>query len=596
MTKPMKISPDEVIDRILDLLSAIPELAEDLPEGCRTKGFWKELFARNAQTARLLEMFQELPAFTEQAPAGGDAAGWRKLMEKDYKGPRWLLIAQASGILMQAVAAGNEKPYPKGPFKYWRDRFDASQTVQRVRPTETDEYLHNPHRGTTTFQRFQGDGTYAAWFTSDTHGPIEFAPDAPVKDNLKYIPRTTLTYCRWPWSWLEPEKGKFNWKIIDQTLKTAHNRGQTAQLRFQPYTQAVKFAEMPPTTRRHPPVTTVNVPDWYWDTGAKWIDKGAYAANEPDCNDPKYLKHFGDFVRAFAKRYDGHPDIESVDVAYAGFWGESGGNTTPETARKLTDVYIRSFKKTTLLSMLGTDGCKHAHKVTADTNHPAGWRADCIGDLRKRGNAGVPPELCWNHTFDAYPMQIVQDGLKDDWMKAPVTMETCGNVTTYFMGDYDLDVIIREGYRYHMSVFMPKSSFYPQAFQAKLEEFDKKIGYRFVLRQMQLPIEAKPLEKVNLLFFFDNVGCAPIYRPYNLAVRFRQGKTSKVVRLKNDIRQWMPGHTWFEEKITVPKGLKKGEANIDLVIVDEKDRPKVWLAIQGLTEDKWHPLTSMDII
>jgi len=390
-------------------------------------------------------------------------------------------------------------------------------------------------------------------------------------------------------------KGKFRWDIVDRALKEAHDRGQTLQLRFQPYTTRVEHPEKPAKGHRHPPKRSVNVPTWYWDTGASWIKQGVYSVNEPDCNDPLYLKHFGDFIRAFGKRYDGHPDLESIDMAYAGFWGEAGGNTTPATARKLADVYLKSFKKTQILSMLGSPGCKHAAKVTRGTNRHIGWRTDCYGDLSRADVLTVPKKLAWNHTEDCYPREIALSGA-DAWQTAPVTMETCWNVAWWLMDGFDLDRIIHEGYCYHMSVFMPKNVFFPKAMMDKLIEFDKKIGYRFALRQLTLPLESKPGKKIELQFHIDNLGCAPIYRPYPLAIRFRQGKKSAIVRLKQDIRRWMPGHTWFSEKITVPGALHKGEAKVDLVIVDNDNRPKVWFAIREKTADNWHPMTSIDII
>ena len=301
------------------------------------------------------------------------------------------------------------------------------------------------------------------------------------------------------------------------------------------------------------------MPDWYWDTGAAWEEHGVYANNEPDSNDPLYLQHFGDFIRAFAARYDGHTDLESIDMAYAGFWGESGGNSTAETAYKLTDIYLESFKKTTLLSMLGTPGCAYAQKFAASTGHPIGWRADCIGDLRKPEVAEVPADLCFNHTYDAYPKEIALCGLKDAWKTAPVTMETCGNVATWVMAGYDLDTIIQHGYNYHMSVFMPKNAFYPERALEKLTAFDRKIGYRFALRQMLLPLEAKRGDAIQIEIFLENVGIAPIYRPYKLALRFKQGKNARVVHFKEDIRTWLPGHSYFRETIQFPPDVEPGE-------------------------------------
>ncbi|MBE3123720.1 MAG: DUF4832 domain-containing protein [Planctomycetes bacterium] len=588
------LTADEVIVRILDLMAAIPEAAEGLPDVCRTKEYWQGRFGRNDATRRLMEMLREMPAFTNHAPAAGDAAGWRALMAKDFAGPEAACPKQAAMILRHIAKTVITKPFVEPPVTYWRQRFGPEEVIQRVRPTETDEWLPNPHRGTATFQRFQGDDTYASWITSDTHGPVDFDAEAPVRGNQKYIPRTTLSYCRWPWRWLEPQKGQCRWELVEQALATAKARGQTLQVRFQPYTRRVDYGVEPCQAERYPPESSVNVPDWYWDTGAPWIAKGAYAPNEPDSNHPLYLKHFGDFIKAFACQFDGHPDLESVDMAYAGFWGESGGNSTPATARKLIDIYLRRFRKTPLLSMLGTPGCKYAATKTRPTRRHVGWRADCFGDLRRRAGGGVPAALSWNHTFDAYPEAIARQ-VKDAWMTAPVTMETCGNVATWFLDGYDLDTIIREGFRYHMSVFMPKSVFFPAAMRERLEAFDRTIGYRFVLRQLKLPLESKPGKQIRLQFFIDNVGCAPIYRPYQLALRFRQGGVQKVVRLKADIRTWLPGHTWFEEAIAVPRGLRKGEAKLDLAIVGDDGHPRVWLAIEEKNADGWHPMTSIDI-
>src|SRR5208282_5269643 len=99
--------------------------------------------------------------------------------------------------------------------------------------------------------------------------------------------------------------------------------------------------------------------------------------------------------------------------------------------------YLSAFKKTMLLSLLGTAGSQYAAKKLRRSKHRIGFRADCVGDLRKVYGKGTPPDLSFNHTFDQYPMEIELDGVKDFWMNAPVTMETCGNVVTFFLDNYD---------------------------------------------------------------------------------------------------------------------------------------------------------------
>jgi len=585
-----KLTKAQVIDRIMEVIEALPDAVSALPEKLRTRAEWERTFSgRNPAAAPILEVLQELPAFTEHAPKSRSSAAWRKVFA------RHMGLEQVAGTLRHVHGNANHKLLKRPRVSYWRDAYGPEEVIQRVRPKEHFDYIHNPHRGTTTFQRFQGEDTYPSFITADTYGPVTFpSTNGRIPENVKMVPRTTLTYCRWPWAWLEPRKGKFNWKLIDNTLRTARERGQTAQLRFQPYTQHLNTETNPPKAKRFPPKSSVNVPDWYWDTGARWVTQGVYAKNEPDSNDPRYLKHFGDFIRAFAARYDGHPDLESIDMAYAGFWGESGGNSTAATAYKLTDIYLRSFRRTTLLSMLGTPGCKHASAISHATGRRIGWRADCFGDLRKPDVIEVPRELCYNHTFDSYPKEIELNGLKDTWKIAPVTMETCGNVATWVMSDHDVDFIIEEGYKYHMSVFMPKNVFFPEKVREKLVKFDRKIGYRYALRQMRLPLEAMPGEKILIEVFADNVGCAPIYRPYKLALRFKQGKRTKVVHFKEDIRTWLPGHNYFQERIEFPRGFERGEVKLALGIVDERDTPRVWLAIEGKLDEGWHPLTSVE--
>lgn len=592
------------------LVEYFPDVVADLPAPLRTRAHWRwALSPDNAHVAGLMEVLRELPGFTTLAPRSNSKAGWRKAFS-GHMG-----VAQIAQILRQADEHAGFTPVTRKPIVGWRDAFGPNEAVQRVRPRESHGYIANPHRGTTTFQMLQGDETYPAFITSDTHGPLAFPKAGPVRDNMKYIARTTLAYCRWPWSWLEPRKGEFKWALVDRTLRAAHRRGQTVQMRFQPYTMRVNSSGRgtPPlqlsynadefgvarghrAATRFPPQGSVNVPDWYWDRGGKWIDAGPLAPKEPDGNDPHWIKHFGDFIRAFARRYDGHPDIESIDLVYGGFWGEGGGNCSAKTAANLADVYIDGFRRTPLLAMLGTPGCVHAAKAASRTGRAIGWRADSFGDLHLGNSPELPSHLSWNHMLDVYPREIQLCGVKDAWKTAPVTMETSGNVATWVMDGYDLDRIIEEGYRFHMSVFVPKSVFFPESTMDRLVAFDRKIGYRFVLRQMLLPLDARPDTKIVIETFIDNIGCAPIYRPYKLALRFKQGKRCEVVHFSQDIRAWLPGHHWFREALPLPTVFERGEVKVALGIVDEANVPRVWFAIDAQTDCGWHPLTSMDCL
>jgi hypothetical protein len=493
--------------------------------------------------------------------------------------------------------------------KRWRDAFSAEEKQQRVRPEATDEYLNNPHTGWATFQRFAGDPLQedASWH--DDLGPVKFPRQRPARIPTAGDLPTSVSYCRWPWAVLEPEKGRIRFDILDAALSAARRVGQTLQVRFEPYTKKVDYSVTPPTSRRHPEGASVDVPPWYWDTGATWLDKAVYAANEPDSNDALYLKHWSDFVRGFARRYDGHPDLESVDVSYAGFWGESGGNASAESSAKLVDAYLRAFRKTTLLSMISTHGCRHAAKVS---DRPMGWRGDGFLDPKYRAKGHCPDGLVWNHMWDVYPVDIFDYGIAEAWKTAPVTIEphatlvhllppsarkrwphvTAGQLKH---GEWQVEPLLEMLLKYHPTIFMHKSVPIPPEWREAVEAFAKRLGYRFYLHQMILPLSARPGERVQTTVTIDNRGVAPIYRPYQFALRFSQGRTHHVVPFNQDIRAWMPDYNSFRETFTIPRGLSKGEAAVSCGIVHD-DKPVVRLAIKAVDKDGWHPLTKIDVV
>lgn len=460
---------------------------------------------------------------------------------------------------------------------YWRDAFGSGETIQRVRPRENFAYLRNPHRGTATFQRFNGDPTTTTSDWDDRNGPVAFTPCLVPPESLlnAQYPRTTLSYCRWIWSDIEPGKGRIRWEIFDGALRAARERGQTLQVRLQPFIGN-------------------DMPVWYWTAGGTAAPDSAGAGPlHPDHNNPAYLRHWGDLIRAFGERYDGHPDLESFDIAYGGPCGETGGNCTPDTEEALTGIYLESFLKTQLIAMLGTHGCTVTARLK---DRRIGWRADCYGDLRNDGKGVVPDALCWNHMYDAYPQQVVENGVTHTWKQAPVILETCWTVPYWYRKGWDLDWILEQGYAYHMSVFMPKSAYIPDEIREKIDAFDRRLGYRFALRQLKLPLECRRGQTFRAEVFMENVGVAPIYRPYTLALRFRQGVRTAVAPFRADIRDWLPGHTWFAETLTLPASLEPGEVQVDIGVVDPVAMvPRVLLAIDPVSPDGWHPLTRMDV-
>ncbi len=459
-------------------------------------------------------------------------------------------------------------------LKQWRNGYKTADNSQRWRPAYSDEYLNNPHKGTATFQRFEGDKLYPDIRWNDREGPLWFKPPRKTLKNKRYPP-TRISYCRWLWNILEPERGKIRFDIIENALNAAAERNQTLQLRTQPFIWD-------------------STPQWYWDLGGKVHRADSKAAGHavPDHNHPLYLKHWGNHIRALGKRFDGHPALESFDVAYGGDCGETGGNCRRPMAEQLVDVYTKAFKKTQLIGMLGTDG----NKYLASLNGNHGWRADCFGDVRQDFKGLVPDGLGWNHMQEAYPQEMFKDNVVDAWKTAPVTFETCWTVAYWEKQGWDIDAILEQGLKYHISVFMPKSVYIPDAWMDKIMEFNKKIGYRFAVHNMLVPLRSKKDQRIPFHITIDNKGIAPIYRNYTFALRIRQGKKHWIVPFKNDIRSWMPDYTAFKESITLPKQVARGTIELDCAIINDQNQPVVKLAHKERLKDGWHPISFMDIL
>jgi hypothetical protein len=443
-----------------------------------------------------------------------------------------------------------------------------SQETVVVRPREIDDVLVNPGIGFMTFQRFNGDKLNAGkkW----TEGfPIEYQPFNGKLENEDH-PMTSLAYFRVYWKFLEPAKGQYRWDLIDQALKTAGERRQTLLLRIAPYGTGPER----------------DVPAWY---RAMLGPEPNLPRNKWQTNpeDPRYVEHFGGLVRALGKRYDGHPLLESVDLAIVGAWGEGDGSNllTPKTREALVDCYLEAFPKTHLLMLL-TDEKTNKYGLS---KRNVGWRVDCLGDMGGFSKT-------WSHMHDAYPQQIINCGMKDAWQKAPVSLEVCWVVQHWKDMGWDIDYIIDQSLKWHISSFNGKSSAVPKEWQPHVDRWLKKMGYRLALRKFTYPTKVKAGAKIEYTSWWENKGVAPCYHPFRLALRVRSAERSIVLPTAADIRTWLPGDNLHDAAVALPADVPPGQYDLAIGILDERtDQPRVKLAIAGADAEGWYRMGTIQV-
>ena len=430
--------------------------------------------------------------------------------------------------------------------------------VVTVRPKEIDDVLVNPGVGFMTFQRFNGDSLNAGlkW----TEGfPIDYQPFTGNLTNQNH-PLTSIAYFRVYWKFVEPEAAHYRWELLDKALATARARGQSLMLRIAPYGTGKDN----------------DAPDWY-----KALVKGQeIEKNLPlekwrvHPENPLYLQHFGGLIRALGARYDGHPDLELVDVSIVGAWGEGAGaeQLTDRTRQALLDCYLDTFPQTPLVLQLQDPKATHY----ALAKRPVGWRVDCLGDMGGFSKT-------WSHMNDYYPQTLIETGMQEAWRRAPVTMEVCWVMQHWKNQGWDIDHIIDESLKWHISSFNAKSSPVPEEWWPQVNRWLKRMGYRFVLRKFTYPERVLAGGPLAFTSWWDNKGVAPCYRKFPLALRIRNATRAEILLTNADITTWLPGDSLFDGSVTVPSVLPAGDYEIDLGILDPQSKtPKVKLAIEGL--------------
>lgn len=454
----------------------------------------------------------------------------------------------------------------------WIMKLGLAQEMIYVRPAEIDDVLTNPGIGFMTFQRFNGDelNEGMGW----TEGfPIEYQDFDGNLENKDH-PMTSIVYFRVYWKFMEPEMHQYNWAMIEKALKTAHDRGQTLIIRIAPYG----------TDKER------DIPAWYRAMVGErdeWLPNGSGWRVDPE--DPRYAQYFGKMISELGRRFDGHPDLESVDLSIVGFWGEGRGSEllTQNTRKALVDAYTDNFKETPLIMLL-TDEKTNRYGLSQSN---VGWRVDCVGDLGFWANE----QDGWTHMYRYYPWSIINFGMEDAWKSAPVSLEICGTLKSWKKEQgytsKEVDYIIDETLKWHISSFNAKSSGVPPEWQPQIDRWLNKMGYRFVLRNFAYPEYARSNEKLLFKSWWENKGVAPCYKKYLLAIRLKSNDRTEVMVTDANINSWLPGDNIYDDSVFVPLDMPANDYELQVGLVDKQsNEPQINLAIEGRDSEGWYTI------
>lgn len=461
-------------------------------------------------------------------------------------------------------------------------------TTLRFFPEPFDGELRNPHRGCCTFQQFEGDPLHTHEAHPSEAGPVTSTPLPSGVLRPQPHPVTTVSYCRWFWNLLEPREGEYDFTVIENALKECETRDLTLAVRL-----------MPLGGRNQP-----QLPEWYtsrYPVGSSTnVGQGITV---PIYDGPDYLAKFGGLIREFGRRYDGHPRLEAIDVAYVGPWGEGAGDCSVKRHAEFADLWRELFPLTPRLAMI------EETQMSEGVRTGSGWRCDCFGDLPLFHTDAVPLGRNWSHHYDYYPRSIAMSGATRSWEKAPVYLECChypfywfhagqNRAVSRYRGPYDLDFTLEQGLKLHASYFTAKSTPIPEPWLEKFRAWGRKLGYRFVCRVAVVESEVKRGGTFRFQSWIENTGVAPIYRPYVAALRLRHGSYSFIHPLKGvDIRTWLPGDAWLDAAVPIPSDCPPGMTELSLGLIDPRTaKPRVSFSNRENFSDRWLRLGDINLI
>jgi hypothetical protein len=180
-----------------------------------------------------------------------------------------------------------------------------------------------------------------------------------------------------------------------------------------------------------------------------------------------------------------------------------------------------------------------------------------------------------------------------------VSLETCGTPASWKQWSYSdkqLDYAMDQALRWHASTINIKSTAIPPEWKGKFDEFQKKIGYRFILRKLEYPRSVRHGTMMPVSMWWLNAGVSPVYADYRLAIQLVSSSASTVISTPADVRKWLPGDAIFEDTVYVPDFLAPGDYRFRVALLDARtEMPSIRLAIEGGSADGWYDLGAIRI-
>ncbi|MFC1612102.1 DUF4832 domain-containing protein [Myxococcota bacterium] len=312
-------------------------------------------------------------------------------------------------------------------------------------------------------------------------------------------------------------------------------------------------------------------------------------------------------IAQLGNRYDDRPNVLAFEISFVGTWGEGHFSqawlppyddpdaTVPlpnhATQQWLIDLHYAHFVTTPLIGPVACADDQILTRTMFEDHGGAGIFMDCWGQY-----PSVPGG--WSHMTVAYPqcLEHIHDAADPAaqvaWQKGMIKLEPCAGISTWTATNRAsaFDWALEQ----HASVMHNQRDDLPPEALPDLVAMLKRLGYRLVLRAVEHPGAATAGTFLPIRLELENVGVAPPYRDYFLAVKLDNGQQQQQLITDHSVKHWAPGE--HSTTIDFPVGLPPGLYTLSIAVVSPYDgTPKISFAIPGRQPSGWYPVNSVRV-
>ncbi len=427
-----------------------------------------------------------------------------------------------------------------------------SSHAEVFNPTPSNDVLDNPHRG------------YMLWGSN-------VLSDEGLPDNFH---GANIYHVYVPWRMVETADQVFDWSGVEQTYITPilnDHPEATLVLRL-----VADYPDGPGSGLNAHYTGGDSDRDYplFLEQAPLNIGRNTYASCNgdgpgvaPDWNDADFRAQAIELIAAFGTHFDGDPRITAIQVGLLGLWGEwhqSGCEAiAPEDVVKnlVKTAYNNAFNQTPLQTRYARDPDVIGVDFGFHEDYFPSFTGPCIYGLPQCDDSGD-----WNLE---YGFTNIAPPARNNWQVNPISGESplSSQQNAWINDEADVTTLIND---YHFSFLGPAGKHESNGNDAVIDRIANQLGYRFQISQVNTP---NPINSsaVNIQVEINNIGSAPLYFPYQLAIDWVDGANNTIATwvFDDNMSQLLPNESLTVEK-NFTHSLTNGDYSMSVYLKSEQ--------------------------